>query len=130
MTGNTSRRWRGEPSGSLTSTQAACALILLIFTADFVTTPLARTSEVPRHFYHPHGLAYYLDKYTFVHTIEGSATALHRLEVLTRVSLVCAMCGFVTNWSLVVASISCPAARVADGGPARAARVPDADVGF
>jgi len=100
-------RFVGPASGhSLAVLRVACALILLLFTADFVTTPLARTSEVPHYMFHPHGLAYFLDKYTFVHTMRFSATALHRLEVLTRLSLVCAMCGFVTNWSLVVASIS------------------------
>ena len=47
---------------------------------------MARTSEVPHYMFHPHGLAYFLDKYTFVHTMRFSATALHRLEVLTRLS--------------------------------------------
>lgn len=90
---------------SLALLRFSCCAILLAFTADGVTAPLAATADVPRAMCRPTGVVRFLrDRVGGAEDLFGDAVALGRLEAVTRGALVCAGVGLGTRASAPLAA--------------------------
>ena len=98
-------RYVGHASArSLACMRCSCALILLIFTADVVTAPLAETAAVPRWMCRPTGVVKLAFDYGYLDGLLADAGRLRLLEKATRGSLACVACGFCTPVATPVAA--------------------------
>lgn len=99
-------RYVGPASArSLAAMRISCSVLLLTFTSDHMTSPLAATAQVPRWMCRPTGIIRLLNECGVLGGLFEDARSLWRLEQLTRAALGCVAMGLGTPVVAPCASI-------------------------